>query len=574
MAARLRKILLKSEIEAESSRTLADRLNVALENMTHGIAMFNEEGGLVVMNDRFRELAKLSGWDAEKKPLSIVKPEVSEWSANKDLYQTLSNRLRSRHSARFRFKADKGHTLEADFNSMNNGGVVVISDITENVKAERVIRDLANFDPLTDLPNRRHFMEQMNNLKRQDGSLNECAMFFVDLDKFKEINDTLGHAVGDRLLQVVSERLRRLLPSDGLICRFGGDEFVLVVRDMQSQKDCQMFAEKIIAEMRAVFVVSTHRLNIAASVGIAIAPEQGTNAEELLQRTDAALYKAKGNGRSTFVFFTEELGSTLRERSQLEKDLKIAIEDESIEVYFQPLINLKRGRISTCEALSRWEHSEFGRVSPEVFIRIAEEAGMIADLGHYVLKRSMVIASKWPEHVRVAVNVSSVQFRQKDFCEQVEALLQETGFPSNRLELEITESMMLENIEEATGLLKRLSKLGIRISLDDFGTGFSSLSYLHTLPFDKVKIDRSFIEHAMSDDRALTLLKGIVDLIKRLGQSIVLEGIENEEQMAVLFRNVDVHEVQGYLFSRPLPASDIFSLLWESNPTESRSEVA
>jgi diguanylate cyclase (GGDEF)-like protein len=391
MAARLRKILLKSEIEAESSRTLADRLNVALENMTHGIAMFNEEGGLVVMNDRFRELAKLSGWDAEKKPLSIVKPEVSEWSANKDLYQTLSNRLRSRHSARFRFKADKGHTLEADFNSMNNGGVVVISDITENVKAERVIRDLANFDPLTDLPNRRHFMEQMNNLKRQDGSLNECAMFFVDLDKFKEINDTLGHAVGDRLLQVVSERLRRLLPSDGLICRFGGDEFVLVVRDMQSQKDCQMFAEKIIAEMRAVFVVSTHRLNIAASVGIAIAPEQGTNAEELLQRTDAALYKAKGNGRSTFVFFTEELGSTLRERSQLEKDLKIAIEDESIEVYFQPLINLKRGRISTCEALSRWEHSEFGRVSPEVFIRIAEEAGMIADLGHYVLKRSMVM---------------------------------------------------------------------------------------------------------------------------------------------------------------------------------------
>jgi len=571
MGTRLRKMLFRSELAAQASKTLAERFDIALDNVTHGIAMFDRDGNVVVANERFMEFSGYADWSDEKTEFT-EEMTLSKDGYGYDLQANIKYLLKSDVSARFRVQQDNGTVLEADYNAMSNGGVVVITDITESVNTEKVIRDLANYDPLTDLPNRRHFVDEINKLLRFKGKLGNCAMFFLDLDKFKEINDTLGHAVGDKLLQEIAAKLKALISDLGMICRFGGDEFVLVMPAYTDPARCETLARQILEVIQEPLVVAEHHLSISASIGIALSPIHGSSAEELLSNADAALYDAKGKGRSTFAFYSEELGEAIRMRTQLEKDLKAAIERKELQVYFQPLINLKRGRVTTCEALSRWEHPQLGHISPEVFIRIAEEAGMINTLGEYVLKRAIENCMDWPSHVRVAVNVSSIQFQTANMAEVVERILKEVGLPPNRLEIEITESVMLIDMTSITECLNELSNMGVRISLDDFGTGFSSLSYLHKLPFDKVKIDKSFIENGVASDRSLTLLRGVVDLIKRLGLSIVLEGIENEKQMELLSRSVDVNEVQGYLFSRPLPSQDIQALLQESNSEQPKQQ--
>lgn len=563
MATRLRQMLFKSEIAAQASKTLAERFDIALDNVTHGIAMFDQNGGVVVANERFMEFSGYKDWTNEEVSDNDLLPSKDGYAQN--LQANIKHLLKSNVSARFRFQTTDDRTLEADYNAMSNGGVVVISDITDSVRTEQVIRDLANFDPLTELANRRHFVDEINKMLRFKGKLGNCAMFFLDLDKFKEINDTLGHAIGDKLLKAVAERLKDMLDDVGMICRFGGDEFVVVMPALHDHAQCETLAKQILEAIQEPTIIGEHLLTVSASIGIALSPDHGSTAEELLSNADAALYDAKAKGRSTYSFYSEELGEAIRMRTQLEKDLKIAIERNELKVYFQPLINLKRGRVTTCEALARWEHPQLGHISPEIFIKIAEEAGIINTLGEYVLRRAIENCMKWPSHVRVAVNVSSIQFQTSNMKDVVGNLLNEIGLPPDRLEIEITESVMLVDIAAITACLNELSHMGVRISLDDFGTGFSSLSYLHTLPFDKVKIDKSFIENGVSSDRSLTLLRGVVDLIKRLGLSVVLEGIENEKQMQLLSRSVDVNEVQGYLFSRPLPSNDVEVLLHESN---------
>ncbi len=559
MASRLKQLLVDSVISSEMSRTIAERFNIALDNVMHGIAMFGKDGRMVVCNDRFLQLANLNGWKPTVNGDSLF--DLERGDGQGQLAWKLKDKLAENTSSRFRINTPDHRTIEIDFNIMDGGGVAVLTDITEQMESEKVIRDLANFDPLTNLPNRRYFLDEVNRLLGQEGRLEPCAMFFVDLDKFKEVNDTLGHSAGDQLLSAAAERLNLLVDSSGLICRFGGDEFVIVMPGMSDPIECSKFAAMIIRDMQMPIKVDAHELTIGASVGIALAPRDADTVDGLLQNTDSALYNAKAKGRGDYSFYTDELGDTIRMRRQLEADLRTAIRDETIDVFFQPLINLKRGRINTCEALARWVHPEHGQISPEKFVKIAEEAGSINVLGDYVLRKAMEACLKWPEHVCVAVNVSSVQFQTSDVFETITGLLSELNFPANRLDIEVTESIMLENVGEATSTLQKLSKMGVRISLDDFGTGFSSLSYLHALPFDKVKIDRSFIENGLANDRSLTLLKGVVDLIKRLGLSVVLEGIETEKQMEVLSRSVDVNEVQGYLFSRPVPERDIMTLL-------------
>jgi len=565
IATRLRRMLFKSELAAEASATLAERFDIALDNVTHGIAMFDQDGNVVVANERFMEFSGYEIWDHTEELEKTDSKLRAKMGYARNLQANIKHLLKSKVSARFRIQQENDRTLEADYNSMSNGGVVVISDITESVRSEQVIRDLANYDPLTLLPNRRHFVDEMNRMLRFKGKIGICAMFFLDLDKFKEINDTLGHAIGDKLLQIVGKRLKRLISEVGMICRFGGDEFVLVMPAFQDSLQCETLARQILETIQEPITINQHVLTISASIGIALSPNHGSTAEELLSNADAALYDAKAKGRSDISFYSDELGEAIRMRTQLEKDLKTAIEKNELRVYFQPLINLKRGRVTTCEALARWEHPHLGRISPDVFIRIAEEANIINALGEHVLKCAIENCMNWPDHVRVAVNVSSIQFQTSNMAATIQKLLNETGLRPDRLEIEITESVMLVDIASITECLNELSRMGVRISLDDFGTGFSSLSYLHTLPFDKVKIDKSFIDNGVSSDRSLILLKGVVDLIKRLGLSVVLEGIETEKQMELLSRSVDVNEVQGYLFSRPLPSNDTMMLLKESN---------
>lgn len=565
MATRLRKMLFFSETTSEANRKIAERFNIALENVMHGIAMFDKTGKLVVANDRFVKLAGFDKWDVYGNTLSSV---ISHDQGSAELATLLASCLAQEKSSCFEFVTHDGKTIEADYNAMKDGGVVVLSDVSDRVQAEHVIRDLANFDPLTSLCNRRHFVEEATQMLRSVGS-SGCAMFFVDLDQFKEVNDTLGHGVGDKLLTIIAKRLDALFGDAGIICRFGGDEFVALVPSMNLEQDCAELAQKIIDEVKVPVDIDGNTFGIGASVGIAIGPQNGDTVDELLQNTDSALYSAKAAGRAGYVFYTDELGEAIRMRRQLEADLRDALENNGIDVHFQPLIDLRRGKITTCEALVRWNHPELGRISPETFVRIAEEAGSINLLGNYVLKRAMRECKSWPDHVCVAVNVSSVQFQTSDMLQIVKDSLHETGLPPERLEIEITESVMLDNIGEVTKVLEDLSALGVKISLDDFGTGFSSLSYLQSLPFDKVKIDRSFIVNGVSDQRSLTLLKGVVDLIKNLGLSVVLEGVEDEEQMQILARNVEIDQVQGFLFSRPIPADDTLSLLQANQGTKS-----
>ena len=565
MAMRIRNILVSSEINSLQNETIAKRFNIALDNMMHGIAMFDADGKIVVANERFGELAGLSDWDFVGSDLSLLDASLDKGSFGKKLAMHIKSYMKTKRSGRFTFQNREKRTIEADFNSMVEGGVVVLADISERVESEKVIRDLANFDPLTNLPNRRYFVGQLREMLGEGEPANPCAMFFIDLDKFKQVNDTLGHSFGDKLLNIAARRLDQLVDQDGAICRFGGDEFVILLPGMSQREEISAFAERVIEEMGRPSVISGNTISVGASVGIATAPADGNTAEELLKFADSALYDAKGTGCGTFSYYTEQLGESLKQRRRLETDLRTAIENGEIDLHFQPLVNLQLGKITTCEALARWTHPELGPISPGVFITLAEEIGYITQLGEFVLKRAMEECARWPRSVRVAVNVSSVQFERTDICSLVTDLLKETGLPAERLEVEVTETVMLNNIQDATTTLHKLAALGVRISLDDFGTGFSSLSYLHNMPFDKVKIDRSFIKHGLAEERSLVLLKGIVDLIKRLGLSVVLEGIETEDQMRVLSKNVEVNELQGFLFSRPLPAKDIKTLLDASN---------
>ena len=561
MATRLRAMLFRAEINALNSRTIANRFDVALENVAHGIAMFDNTGTVVVANDRFMQLAGLADWEIIGCDMSILDAAEIEDSEEPTLASQINACILQNRSSQFTFTLKSGKVIEADYNSMSDGGVIVLSDISERRASEQVIRDLANFDPLTNLPNRRYFMQEVQALLGDGRIPVPCSMFFIDLDKFKEVNDTLGHAIGDKLLRTVSTRLRLLVDEKSMLCRFGGDEFVVLVSGLKSHGECAEFAEIICAELQAPALVEGHRIDVGASIGIAICPNHGTNADTLLQHADAALYDAKAKGRSTYTFYTDDLGENIRIKRELESDLKDALKHGHIEVHYQPLIDIKKGRITTCEALARWEHPEHGRISPGVFVELAEECGLILDLGEYILRKAMMECLHWPEDVRVAVNVSSIQFHKSNVYSLVSRLLKETGLAANKLDIEVTESAMIGNVEEISTTLKQLSALGVNISLDDFGTGFSSLSYLHKLPFDKVKIDRSFVVNSIASDRSLTLLRGVVDLIKRLGLRVVLEGIENEDQLQMMSRQIDVNEVQGFLFFKPMTATDIRTII-------------
>ncbi|MBL4598480.1 MAG: EAL domain-containing protein [Rhizobiaceae bacterium] len=565
ISARLRKMLFGAVISAHEQKIVADRFNMALNHIAQGVAMFDREANILVSNNQFEKMVEQNGSSLVGTNLKKLENTRHIWcieSGKKTSFlDEIESSLDERTSKRFSYRSNGGETIEVDFYPMPKGGVVFLRDISEQVASEEAILNLASFDPLTKLSNRRSFMQDMASLQDCHGGLSPLSMFFVDLDKFKQVNDSLGHAVGDEMLTIVANRLKNVVPENGLICRFGGDEFVVVVPGLNEQEGCAAFADLLISEISKPLSVDTHDIRSGATVGIAVSPADGTNADQLLKASDVALYAAKAAGRGTHSFYTEHLGERIKERRQLEIDLRTAVENEDLTLYFQPLINVKQAKITTCEALLRWEHPTKGMISPVVFIPIAEEIGIISQLGAFVLKKATKACMTWPKDVRVAVNISSLQFQQSDVHAVVKEALEESGLDPSRLDAEVTESAMLDDIQQTSKTLERLKKLGVKISLDDFGTGFSSLSYLHTLPLDKVKIDRSFISGIVDNERSLTLLSGITELTNNLGLKIVVEGIETEEQSSLLCNNVRVDEMQGFLFSRPLPTKDIYALL-------------
>lgn len=565
ISARLRSMLFAATFQAIDNKTMADRFEVALENASHGMAMIDSDGVFIVVNDRFSQLFGLPS-DFELVGSSLTEITVKNvlkshgsrgaFSFNDHISERLRLCLKEEKKRRFTQKRQDGATIEVSFNPMKEGaGVIVLEDVSDRVKSETEIRQLANFDPLTHLPNRRFFTEQVKT--RLGGAGNRFSLYFADLDNFKTINDSLGHTVGDKLLCAVSLRMKSCLPEGGMICRFGGDEFVIVLPDVVSELDCEKFAKRLIEEVSKPVLIDGHLIIVGSSVGVALCPANSSDIDQLLKMADVSLYEAKTRGRGTLNFYTEELGSRIKTRRKLEVDLRRAVQRGELSVHYQPLIDLKTNEVSCCEALVRWHHPEQGPISPAEFIPMAEEIGIISKIGKFVLEQATRECMHWPKHVRVAVNVSSLQFQQSDVCSVIESALLGSGLPANRLEIEVTESAVLDDMRDTSIILRTLAQSGVRISLDDFGTGFSSLSYLHQLPLDKVKIDRSFVESIRDDERSLILLSGVTRMAADLGLLVIVEGVEEMDQLEILKREVHLDQVQGYLFGKAMPSEEI-----------------
>ncbi|MEZ0168612.1 putative bifunctional diguanylate cyclase/phosphodiesterase [Microvirga sp. TS319] len=439
-------------------------------------------------------------------------------------------------------------------------------DITERKQAESTLRHIALHDTLTDLPNRRMLYEWIH--QKLTGGGAEFAVLLIDLDRFKAVNDALGHAGGDRMLQLVTSRLLGIVSSTDLVARMSGDEFVVVQASIRSPDDAEELGRKIIDSLSAPFLLEESEIRIGCTIGITLAPRHGQSAENLLRYADLSMYRAKAEGRNTLRFYSPELDSISWNNIGLEVDLRNAITREQFELHFQPQIDLATGSIVGAEALLRWVRPEFGLTSPASFIDIAEETGLINEIGAWVLKQACTQAAAWQNlpycPLRISVNLSPMQFLRQDIVGLVENTLTVTGLDPQFLELELTEGSLLKDVERTKQILQSLKKLGVRIAIDDFGVGFSSLSYLKNFAVDTLKIDRSFISSLLAGSRDEAIVRTIISLAQSLDLKVIAEGVETGPQLACLL-NHDCNEAQGYLFSRPVP-SDVFETLLKENP--------
>jgi diguanylate cyclase (GGDEF)-like protein/PAS domain S-box-containing protein len=442
-----------------------------------------------------------------------------------------------------------------------DGYLVAIVDITERRKAEARIAHMAHHDGLTNLPNRDLFRKKLRQaLGRSKPANRHVAVLYVDLDLFKNVNDSFGHPMGDRLLKLVAERLSAEVGGDSLVARLGGDEFAIVLTSDASPKQASDFADRLIEVLSACYELDGYEVVIGASIGIALSPGDGTTSEELMRNADMALYRAKADGGGIHRFFEREMDQQAQKRRDLERDLRRAFANGEFELHYQPLVDIAADKISGFESLLRWRHPDQGMISPAEFVPVAEDIGLIVALGEWVLREACSEAMKWPADIKIAVNLSPVQFRSRNLVQVVVSALAHSGLSPRRLELEITESVFLAETEANLAILHQLRELGISISMDDFGTGYSSLSYLRSFPFDKIKIDRSFIKDLARRSDCLAIVRAISGLGRSLNITTTAEGVETVDQLDWL-RAEGCNEVQGFLFSAARPAGEIEALL-------------
>jgi len=442
----------------------------------------------------------------------------------------------------------------------NGGWVTTHEDITERRSAEAKISFMALHDALTNLPNRQLFQQQIESLLVRLPRNRKFAVFCLDIDRFKSVNDTLGHAVGDKLLRQVAERLRGCMGEGDTLARLGGDEFAVLQASFEQPKDAVALAARLIESASAPFNLDGHQVTISASVGIAIAPADAADADQLFKAADTALSRAKKDGCGTYRFFETGMDTLLQMRRALELDLRKALANGEFELYYQPLVNVEKQEISGFEALIRWNHPERGLILPLDFIPLAEETALVAPIGEWVLHQACAEAMKWPGEINVAVNLSPVQFKMQNLSEMVMGALAQSGLPARRLELEITEAVLLADTKSTLETLHQLRSLGVRIAMDDFGTGYSSLSYLRSFPFDKIKIDQSFLHDFASNAGSKAIIRAVVGLGSSLGMTTACEGVETQDELEYLKRE-GCTEAQGYFFSKPKPAGDVLMLL-------------
>ena len=542
------------------------QLDAALNNMVQGLAMFDSEQRIVIANTRYAEMYGLT--PEQVKPGTHVREIVAYRIANGDLagktvdevVEAMLARLSGTGECQYTIRLEDGRYVSISAKPLPNGHMVTTHhDITEQRQSEAKIVHMAMHDALTGLPNRVLINERLEHGLARTNRGEILAVHLLDLDHFKNVNDTLGHPAGDKLLKVVTARLCALLRDTDTVARMGGDEFAILQTAISQSADASSLARRIVESVGQPYDIDGQQVAIGASIGIAIGPSDGQTSDQLMRNADLALYRAKGDGRGMFCFFEPQMDAQMQERRAMEYDMRKALAAGEFELFYQPVVSLATDRISGCEALMRWRHPEKGLIPPSAFITLAEEIGFIVPLGDWALREACATAARWPAQAKIAVNLSPVQFRSTGLMQTVVGALAASGLAPERLELEITETILLEDSESTLATLYRLRELGVRIAMDDFGTGYSSLSYLQSFPFDRIKIDRSFIKDIGDGAGSLNIVRALTALAAGLGMETTAEGVETEQQRETV-RMEGCTEMQGYLFSRPRPAREIEEL--------------
>ncbi len=561
------------KVEAEQALAASEsKLQAALMNMAQGLLMYDRDGKLVISNRRYAELFKIPWEEWKATCLGTTIQEAMQfnqkWSNVTEKNPTQLNAeirslLERGEGGQIVFERTDGRTFSSLIKPIANSGfVVTFEDITDRRRTEAKISHMAHHDALTDLLNRVAFYEQMETVLGHLRRSETMAVLSLDLDHFKSVNDTLGHPVGDLLLQSAAERMRSCVRGEDIVARLGGDEFAIVQVPSAQPSSIASLATRLIDVIGAPYDLDGHQVIVGVSVGVTVAPSEGTEPDVLMKNADMALYRAKADGGGIYRFFEIGMDARMQARRILELDLRKAIVNGEFELFYQPIVDVKTGAITSCEALVRWNHPERGVVAPMDFIPVAEETGLIVSLGEWVLRQACAEAARWPKQVTVAVNISPAQFKGRNLVPTVISALATSGLSAGRLELEITELVLMQENEGAIAVLHQLRDLGIRIAMDDFGTGYSSLGYLRSFPFDRIKIDQSFIRDLPGKGDSLAIVRAVVGLSSSLGIKTTAEGVETKEQLASLTAE-GCGEFQGFLFSQPRPAAEVERLLGE-----------
>jgi diguanylate cyclase (GGDEF)-like protein/PAS domain S-box-containing protein len=578
MSARLKRQYELTREQEEKLRVRNLQFDTAINNMTQGLCFFDADHKLIVCNERYIEMYDLPPnrvgpgtplsevfdlrFEAGSTP-ATTRDEYLKWRSNIAIPREPSDSI---------IEMRNGRTFLIRHKPMPDlGWVATHEDITEKRQAELKIEHMAHHDALTGLANRVQLYDRLEQALAQPAHGRMVAVHHLDLDRFKAVNDTFGHHAGDGLLKVVASRLRELVRASDTIARIGGDEFVIVQSPISEPSEATLLAERVIAAMAEPFEIDGHQSAAGASVGIAVSPGDGDDSETLLRNADLALYRAKEDGRGTFRFFESGMDEHMQRRRSMEQDMRRALPAGQFELYYQPVVNLQTSAISGFEALIRWNHPQRGLISPATFIPLAEESGFIIPLGEWVIRQACLTAAQWPNHLHVAINISASQFRSAGLMQVILGALGASGLKPTRLEIEITETVLLQDREATLAILHQLRALGIRIAMDDFGIGYSSLTYLQSFPFDKIKIDRSFVKDVTENAGSLNIVRAVASLANGMGMTATAEGVETNEQLDRITAE-GCTEMQGYLFSRPLPARDIERLFLSRQKAESASE--
>ncbi|MGQ0684895.1 sensor domain-containing protein [Bradyrhizobium sp.] len=580
LQARLKQECERRKEQEDALRVRNFQFDAAVNNMSQGLCFFNADHKLIICNDRFLELydipADKVGPGTTLSEIVDLRYEAGSCPAMpRDEYVRWRTNIGMSNEARDSIvELKNGKTFKIRHRPMPDlGWVATHEDITEQRQAEVKIEHMAHHDALTDLANRALLNERLEQVLNRCHGAQKVAVHHLDLDQFKAVNDTFGHPTGDKLLKTVADRLRALVRETDTIARTGGDEFVIVQAPISDPTEATTLAQQIIGWISEPYDIEGQQAIVGTSVGIAVSPGDGNAPDKLLRNADLALYRAKGDGRSTFRFFEPDMDEQMQARRIMEQDLRKALPAGEFELYYQPVVNLESNDISSLEALIRWNRPDAGQVPPSIFIPLAEEIGFIVPLGEWVIREACLAAARWPEHLKVAVNISAVQFRGTSLLPVIVNALAASGLQPTRLEIEITETVLLRDREATLAVLHQLRALGVRIAMDDFGTGYSSLTYLQSFPFDKIKIDRSFVQDIAENAGSLYIVRAVAALAKGMGMTATAEGVETTEQRDNIAA-VGCTEMQGYLFSKPLPVAEIERLFLSRLPGRDDSKTA